>query len=109
MAPATFELLQRRGGARALITGVPRHDAAAEVILALPGPLKAAAMPVLDFSIGAKARVVSGRWAGQNGVISALPALPRRLPSGIVAPVIMVQLEDEQTVTVARSNVALVA
>lgn len=109
MAPETFQLLQRRAGGPALLNGTPGPDAGPELILPLPGPLKALPMPRVEFAVGASVRIVSGRWAGHRGRIAALSLMPRRLSIGITTPVVSLELEDGQTATVPCGNVTLIA
>ena len=108
MAPETFHLLQRRAAMSVLLNGMVGPDAGPELIISLPGPVKASPLPQVEFAVGAAVRVESGRWAGRRGRISALSLTPRRLPSMITATVVRLELDDGQTATVPRDNVTLI-
>jgi hypothetical protein len=59
--------------------------------------------------VGQKVQIHSGLYLGRTGTLVDLPSTPKTFESGISCLTAQVQLGDEETVTVPRQNLFMIA
>jgi len=117
MAAAAFELLRRRNGAPASVTGATRIRAGVqrpEILVPWPagawqdGPMPAQEegelMAAGALALGQRVRLVGAEDFGRQGVVRELPSLPRITPAEVWALVAVVELAGGQLCTVPCAN-----
>lgn len=111
MREEAFATLRLLAGRYASINGATQIRAGAirpEIIVAFPEHQGELAQPrVIDeeLSLGLRVRIINDPWFGQMGKVVAIPREPRTIETGARVPVVEVELESGQTVTVPRPNV----
>ncbi len=80
-----------------------------EVIIPLPHPGGALPLPAdgQGLTEGRRVRINRAPYAGQVGTIVQLPARMETVPSGVLAPVALVDLEDQGNVVIPLANLEL--
>ncbi|MCO4772582.1 MAG: hypothetical protein KDA24_21295 [Deltaproteobacteria bacterium] len=112
MAPATFELLQKRVGKRASVNGATQIRAGVirpEIVVTfddeeVPEELVAPPEPV-GITEGDLIRGIRAPWFGRIGTVSGLPVKPIKVGSETTVRVLAVDFGDGKTALLPRSNV----
>jgi hypothetical protein len=111
MARATHDLLVACGGRMASMNGATQIRAGVirpEIVIPQPEAhaAEAAASPGLE--VGASVRCIRAPFFGRIGVVAALPAELREMPSETMVRVVEVELAGAERATLPRANVELI-
>jgi hypothetical protein len=116
MAQRTFDLLRRREGAIASISGRTQIRAGVmrpEIIIpydraTLEATLEPAYVPETGMRAGDEVRIIREPYFGQLGTVRALPPELQQIETGTRVRVMEVELKDGQVVTIPRANVEII-
>lgn len=108
-----LDLLRSLEGRGAAVNGATQVRAGAvrpEIIVAHTAPQTAAPVRSVDgeLTVGSRVRLIRVPYFGLFATVTELPHSPERLPTGSLARVLRVRLDDGATATVPRANIELI-